>query len=482
MSLDADSKADIKKFNIYPNAGGKEVDVKGGVVELSYYEDIMSPTIRVSTGFIDTGFAADAGDGSGAKITASDKIKLTGMEKCEIELEDAFGQKIILKDIHIGSRQRLTEIFNDLEILEIVSKENLRNESVRVVKRYDGKISDSIKKILQDVLQTTKPLDIEATKNERSYIGTTKKPFWFIYWLASQSIRENTTASGLSAGYFFFETKSGFKFKSIDTLLGQKPTKKYIYNNTTSSQIPNGYTGKIINFDSNYTSDMNDKLMMGAFNSSVNLFNPFESSFNCNPLNIERQESGVTYPGTEFGKNLNSFFIKDSSRYFTGNEAIGGTFDVDRSHEIEIDKAKILSSSSSRYNQVFTNKVNITIAADFSLEAGQTVFVDFPEQSSKTNTSNNPRMSGIYVISALCHKVTPGKNSNGFQGITSLELVRDSYGRKPINTSSSNTGTTSAPSNSTVSGQKGITNADALQAASDERKLMENQAAAAQAE
>jgi len=63
MSLDANSKADIKKFNIYPNAGGKEINVAGGVVELSYYEDIMSPTVRVTTGFIDTGRAAEANDG-----------------------------------------------------------------------------------------------------------------------------------------------------------------------------------------------------------------------------------------------------------------------------------------------------------------------------------------------------------------------------------------------------------------------------------
>jgi len=417
-------------------------------------------------------------DGSGAKITAAEKIKLTGMEKCEIELEDALGQKITLKDIHVGSRQRLTEKLNDLEILEIVSKENLRNESVRVIKKYEGKISDSIKKILQEVLQTTKPLDIESTKNQRAFIGTTKKPFWFIYWLASQSIRENTSALGLTAGYFFFETKSGYKFKSIDALLGQTPTKKYIYNNTTSSKIPKGYTGKIINYDSNFTSDMNDKLMMGAFNSSVNLFNSFESAFNCNPLNIGAQESAIKYPGTEYGKNLNSFFIKDPSRFFTGNEAIGALTDIDRSHEYDVQKSQILSTSSSRYNQFFTNKVNITIAADFSLEAGQAIFVDFPEQSSKTNPDNNSRMSGIYIISALCHKVTPGTNNSGFQGITSLELVRDSYGRKPSGMASSSKETASSPSGSLVSGQTGIPDADAIQAAAGERKLLSDQAAA----
>ena len=50
---------------------------------------------------------------------------------------------------------------------------------------------------MEEVIETEKELDIEDTKNQRSFIGTTKKPFWFIYWLASQSIREDTTAVDL---------------------------------------------------------------------------------------------------------------------------------------------------------------------------------------------------------------------------------------------------------------------------------------------
>ena len=48
MSLDSDSKADIKKFDITPNSGEEAVSFAGGVSELSYYEDIMSPTIKLT--------------------------------------------------------------------------------------------------------------------------------------------------------------------------------------------------------------------------------------------------------------------------------------------------------------------------------------------------------------------------------------------------------------------------------------------------
>ena len=51
--------------------------------------------------------------------------------------------------------------------LHMVSKEFFKNEdgSIRVIGRYDGKISDHIKNILTEVLETDKDVsDIELTK------------------------------------------------------------------------------------------------------------------------------------------------------------------------------------------------------------------------------------------------------------------------------------------------------------------------------
>jgi len=101
-----------------------------------------------------------------------------------------------------------------------------------------------------------------------------------------------------------------------------------------------------------------------------------------------------------------------------------------------VEKPQILATAASRFNQIFQNKISIVIPADFSLEAGQVVFVDLPEQSTKPNPESSQRMGGAYVISALCHRVSPGKGSGGFQGLTSLELIRDSYGRLPSKASS----------------------------------------------
>jgi hypothetical protein len=438
MLLNDLNKSNITKFEIFPNSKGEPISVPGGVVELLYYENIMSETVRVTATIIDTGNSADADDGTGGRVTASEKLKITGTEKVYLEFEDALKQKIsFITDadaLRISGRDRITHSKKDIETLELVSKEYLLNQSVRVDTRYDGKISDSVNKILTDVLQTQKTLDIESTFNERTFIGTIKKPFWFTMWLASQSIPEKPGAAGITGGFLLYETHNGFKFKSIDELLsGTSSTnqnsggfKSYIYNNTDSSSIPPGYAGKIINYDFTDTADVKDQLMMGTFNTSVNLFNSYESSFNCNPLDIKAQENIASHPGTEYGQNLDTTFTNSPSRFFTGNESIGGLKPIDQSKELDVAKKDYLSAATSRYNQLYTVKIAITIAGDFALEAGQLIFCDFQEVSSKTNPTNNPRMSGVYLIAELCHRIDPQ-----YQSFTSLKLIRDSYGRKP---------------------------------------------------
>lgn len=436
MLLNTLNQSNITKFDVYPNSGGDPISFLGGVVELKYYEDILSETIRATVTVIDVGNAASADDGTGAKVSASEKLKITGTEKVYLEFEDSYKQKIsFVTDttaLRISGRERLTHIKKDIEVLELVSKEYILNESVRIVQKYEGKISDSVSKILKDVLKTEKTLDIEPTFNERPFIGTMKKPFWFTMWLAAQSVPVKPGAAGVTGGFLLYETRNGFKFKSIDGLMTGTGSsdknigklKSYIFNNSDSSEIPVGYNGKILSYDFTDSADVKDQIMMGAYNSSVNLFNSFESSFNCNPLDVKAQENVAAHLGLEFGKNLDNIFIANPSRFYTGSESIGGLLSIEKSKELDTKKTDYLAATSSRYNQLYTVKISIIVAGDFSLEAGQLIFCDLPEMSSKTNPTNNPRMSGVYLIAEVCHRIDPQ-----FQAFTSLKLVRDSYGR-----------------------------------------------------
>ena len=90
------------------------------------------------------------------------------------------------------------------------------------------------------------------------------------------------------------------------------------------------------------------------------------------------------------------------------------------------DAAQTMVQSVMRYNQLFSVKINIMIAGDFSLRAGDLIYCEFPELTTDPNTKVNKQSGGIYMISSLCHNITPRET------YTSLTLVRDSFGRKPF--------------------------------------------------
>ena len=128
------------------------------------------------------------------------------------------------------------------------------NEETRCVRKYSGKISESVKTILTDVLQTDKFLskNLEETANSYDFIGANKKPFKTLQWLSVKSLSKSAGAadpepngshqekSKGTCGFFFFENQEGYNFKSIDSLtsklkLGEgssddKTIEKYSFN------------------------------------------------------------------------------------------------------------------------------------------------------------------------------------------------------------------------------------------------------------
>ena len=86
----------------------------------------------------------------------------------------------------------------------------------------------------------------------------------------------------------------------------------------------------------------------------------------------------------------------------------------------------MLSMPMMRMNQLFALKASITIPGDFSLHAGDAIYLDAPQL--QTNTKNDKvdkQTGGNYIISDVCHYISPKHT------LTKLNLVRDSFGRKP---------------------------------------------------
>ena len=202
----AANPANITLFKIYSNVNGNSSDVRGGVVNLSYFESVLENTIRVSATIIDTG----SENGNVLQL-----LELSGFEKVELEFNDNQTSENKLRFTGNNSLyiSKIRNIYSHTQktafTIDLVSKEFLLNEQETslVYKRYDGEISSSVKKIMQDYLKTSKSIFTDTTINTYNFIGDAKKPMRLCTEMARFCIPDGVPgAKGKVAGYLFFET------------------------------------------------------------------------------------------------------------------------------------------------------------------------------------------------------------------------------------------------------------------------------------
>ena len=73
--------------------------------------------------------------------------------------------------------------------------------------------------------------------------------------------------------------------------------------------------------------------------------------------------------------------------------------------------------------QFSIGSIEVDIAADFTIRAGQTIFIDTSSGTNDESQETNKEIGGKYLIAVVKHAINNGK------GITKLGLVRDSVGR-----------------------------------------------------
>ena len=450
----------IEKFRISSNFTDYAVDLSPGVVDFRYYEDVLSNNITATATCIETGYQEDGSSGAAPAQSTVDGLPIRGGERTDFVLEDGYGNKLELeegiyvnrlRDVDAGTQQ-------DLYFIDFASREFFANEQTRVVKRYEGNISDNVEKILKDVLKVTTDIQVDKTAVPYNFIGNDRKPFYICTWLASKSIPEVATEdahTGIkgAAGYLFFQTRDGYHFRSIDKIFQDKPKKKFIFTNTTN--MPEGYDAKILRYDINSDIDLGKNLMMGMLNNRSIFFNPLSFSYEVRsfpdpevpPVEGQIVEEGTTTlsekeyvdltenaaekPVVELVKKE---FKQSPTRLMSFVLDTGvmpsGTTSQEQLERWKSDKGKsnydaknTLVQSIMRYNQLFAVKTEITIPGDFSIKAGDVIQCDFSElKGTEQGDSVNTESQGLYMVASVCHKITPR------EVFSSLSLVRDSFG------------------------------------------------------
>ena len=430
----------------------RSVSLLGGTVNLKYWESILSDSIRASVTFTDAGNTIKGK--AGTKVGAVEGLPIEGSEEVYLKFTDnngttlKFGSHIGLNNDNFLYVNKITALNTGSETtdksykLDLVPAEWITNEKggQEVRKAFSGQISDHVKTIFKEVLKTKKKFHIEETQSTLDFCGNNTKPYYTLNDLATKAVSKYIRGSGYSAGYFFWETADGYYFRSIDSLMGQGHKTSIIYNESPGT--PAAYDVKALSVETDNKVNVQKKLQMGTYSTRFLGLDPFTGIWTNTLTEAEKNERGdmIELAGKDLPSLNKRFNRSEADTEFSRTSFLFGTTgqlnvgkidgQFDKSKEINFDAPKIFNQAVMRYNQLFASQIIVVIPGDFSLHAGDSVFVDLPQDDVTDNKACGDeidrRNSGNYLITDLCHYVDASDT------YTKLVLTRDSFGRKGI--------------------------------------------------
>ena len=406
--------------------GSKTVDIRLGVVGIDYYEDLFSPTITMKVLVASTG-GTSVGENleglySGLPLRGGERVSLKILGNSETNEGLDFSNK---EDyLYVSSITNvITEAQREVFTLNLVSKEALVNETTRVYEKFPSgsRIDASVEKIIKDKLKTSKPVDVDVASNKYGFLGNLRKPFTVLVWLASKAVSQD----GKSAGFFFYQTQEGFKFKSVDSLISQEPFEEaYVYSEINQSSIKADNDFKILKYNIQKNQNLLEKLRLGAYSSQLSTFNLLNGKFmtsTVGPDNYKGKNLGQDEEAPDIRSSGNQRIVDIPSRIMTQVMDVG-TLDAGIGTKVNANPFDNLRQSVIRYNLLFSQTLDMTIPLNTNLKAGDIIKCEFPKITIEKNKEIDQDKSGLYMIKELCH------HFDTEMSITSMKLVRDTFG------------------------------------------------------
>ena len=435
--MSATNPSIYEEMLIESNDRSKTVDLKLGTISFDYFENLFSPTITAKVRVFNTGDSV-AGEGEKERQSIYNGLPLRGGERLSFKIldqgktgngDDKKGldftdptQNLIVSSIVDVISENQRESFQ----LNLVSREAITNETSRVMKKYSAKISASVETILTDPIigfnLDKSKYDIDPTTNDYKFIGNLKKPFTVLVWLASKSVPDKSEDK--TAGFLFFQTQDGFKFKSIDSLTKQDSKATYTYTEVNKSSTERNNDFNILNYSVDKNQNLLEQLRLGTFASVRFTFDPLNFEMKQRPFKFD--EAGIDKLGNkiilpkisdEAEKTLSDI----PSRVFS-TVVDHGTLDPNVSKDENSDPTKNLAQAAMRYNVLTSQLLSITVPCNTDLRAGDIITCKFPKISREDSERFDSETSGKYLIRELCHHFDPDRS------FTSMKLVRDSFG------------------------------------------------------
>ena len=408
----------IKNLTI-SSVDGDKVAVLGdnitSVLSIDYYENIFHPNYQFEIVFVSVD--NPLGD-----------LELRGTETASIEIQHGSGT-LEFDDLVVTSFiQNQSESTANLFTVRLDPVGVINNEKNRVTKRYSPDVKGTVH--VENILKTQigageDEIDVEDSVNPVGFFGNYWRPFKALYWIAKRSMSGSMPEDGDGTdrvGFLFWQTKSGYKFKSIDTMISDSKDQtvfKYVQNDATSDDP---------NFDLyNPTFEIDQNIILQMMNS---MYGENRKYFNLHTLQVtddvafSKTNAKQAHLGTEDETKLN-YDINENPTVPTRNILMDYTMRKDgtiNEGDKEYNPHKIISQAKMRYQTLLSRSLRATVPMNLELEAGDIVDIKLIESMKGTDKW----MSGLYIIKDLRHSYITRKN--GVQCYTYLRLIKDTPG------------------------------------------------------
>jgi len=465
MEFQSSTDFRLESFLITPHIG-ETIDAKNLLVAMEYCESITSPFLVATAQIVDS-------------VGLINTLPIKGGEMVELRVLTSASDEVYsykLKIWQVGNR--FAEQKKQTYTLGLISPEAITNEISKVTVGTTGNPYSIIGNSLKTDLKTDKEFFGENSLFEVQMLPGVKKPFEFYTSLCIKSVSPQATyqSSGSgntnetmeevkgSGGFFFWETRRGYNFYAVDSLLADEKSKlksKQLKTTSWGSEPDEPYTERPGNVgqggDDRFTikrsvfgSEINlmESLRKGKLASRVAFFNHSTGQYSEYMYRLSENYDNMSHLGgqsilskvplegdTDLGdcpsRNL-SVLIDHETWY--NEPGIANPEDEKAEDPTKFaDWQKYYSVQSIARYQLLQNQVcTIVVPGNSEICAGDRINIRLISKLPDELAKDEPydlESSGEYLIGEVTHQYDPTMGNNG-RFLTTLRLMRDSYGMK----------------------------------------------------
>jgi len=291
--------------------------------------------------------------------------------------------------------------------IHFCSEEFLLSQQVFVSRSYkEARLSDIVINIANDYLKIPnkkfQAKNIEASTlllapEKNPLIVPNLRPLEAINWISSFAL----DTSGLSPGFFFYESVNGYNFISLSTIYSQQPKTKLYYSakNMQSFENIQSQQNKLDEMEFRQVFDALDSISNGAF---------FSQLIKLDLLNRNVEGEAMSISQSRY-KTLNNFLPYNlaKNRMGTSIDQASGYIRMFPAFQEDLMNRWLLMRAS-RLALLNNTRLHIDIPGNSALSVGDIVYISIPTNDASTEVKNlneDKYLSGKYLITGLRHQL-----------------------------------------------------------------------------